>query len=399
MNLKVNISLNLPENKPLLCFVADGGFEPWTGSDILNKGVGGSETYIIEMARYIQKQGFFKVIVFCNCLSQSVFENVEYIPINNFGPFANNNNIHTCIISRFSEYIPLAIKSKTNNVYLVLHDLTPSGLIIPIDPKLKNIFCLSEWHVKYFLNIFPQFENITVPFYYGIDIHKFDNEKKITNDDNIFENRLEQPQNIRIEIVESVPKIPLKFIYSSFPNRGLLQLLQMWIRIVTKYPKASLHIYSDVNGVWVNKVAPELMEKIKKLLKFFNENSQFNVYYYGWVNKDTLSEAWKTSEIWFYPCTFAETFCLTAVEAALSKTLAVTNGLAALQNTVANRGICIEGDASTKEWQEKALHELFSIIENKNKQEELIELNYNWASQLSWESQANKLLNNFFLKN
>ena len=176
MNLKVNISLNLPENKPLLCFVADGGFEPWTGSDILNKGVGGSETYIIEMARYIQKQGFFKVIVFCNCLSQSVFENVEYIPIINFGPFANNNNIHTCIISRFSEYIPLAIKSKANNVYLVLHDLTPSGLIIPIDPKLKNIFCLSEWHVKYFLNIFPQFENITVPFYYGIDIHKFDNE-------------------------------------------------------------------------------------------------------------------------------------------------------------------------------------------------------------------------------
>jgi uncharacterized protein (UPF0218 family) len=86
-----------------------------------------------------------------------------------------------------------------------------------------------------------------------------------------------------------------------------------------------------------------------------------------------------------------ETFCLTAVEAALSKTLAITNGLAALQNTVGDRGICIEGDASTNEWQEKALFELFSIMEDKTKREELIESNHKWASTLSWESQAEKL--------
>lgn len=368
-------------DKPVLCFVADGGFEPWTGSDILTKGVGGSETYIIEMARHIKKQGRFTVIVFCNCIQQSIFEGVEYIPISYYPPFAASINIHTCIVSRFSEYIPVAIHGKVKNLYLVLHDLTPSGVVLPIHEKFKKVFCLSEWHVEYFLNIFPQFKDITVPFYYGIDVHKFDNESLV--------NDVEPPKsNIYMQIIETVEKIPNKFIYSSFPNRGLLQLLQMWPKIYENYPDASLHIYADVNGKWVNSVEGHLMVKIRELLSLLTNH---NINYHGWVNKSELADAWKTSEYWFYPCTFMETFCLTAVEAALSKTLAITNGLAALQNTVGDRGICIEGDASTPEWQEKALFELFSIMEDKTKREEVIERNHKWASTLSWESQAEKL--------
>jgi hypothetical protein len=374
------------DDKPLLCFVADGGFEPWTGSDILTKGVGGSETYIIEMARHIQKQGRFKVAVFCNCIQQSTFEGVEYIPLFYYSPFVANIDIHTCIVSRFSEYIPVAIHGKVKNLYLVLHDLTPSGLILPLHKKFKKIFCLSEWHVGYFLNIFPEFKDITIPFYYGIDVHKFDN-KSLLNDN-------DSNDTVNMQIIETVQKTPNKFIYSSFPNRGLFQLLQMWPKIYEKCPTASLHIYADVNGKWVNSVEGELMVKIRELLLLLTDH---NIYYHGWVNKSELADAWKTSEYWFYPCTFMETFCLTAVEAALSKTLAITNGLAALQNTVGDRGICVEGDASTSEWQENALFELFSIMENKKKKEELIDRNYLWASTLSWKSQANKLVTQYIL--
>jgi predicted O-methyltransferase YrrM len=84
---------------------------------------------------------------------------------------------------------------------------------------------------------------------------------------------------------------------------------------------------------------------------------------------------------------------LTAVEAALSKTVCITNGLAALENTVGNRGICVPGDASTKEWQTRALDALFSIMENKEKREQLIQANYAWASKMSWKNQAAKLMN------
>jgi len=383
--------------KPLLCFVADGGFGPWTGSDINSKGVGGSETYIIEMARYIQKQGNFKVIVFCNCHSYSIFEDVEYIPIENYPPFSKEVNVHTCVISRFSEYIPVAINGKVDNVYLVLHDLGPSGLVIPQHEKLKKIFCLTEWHVEYFLKTFPSFKEITVPFYYGVDISKFNNETKLP-----YSESFEGKSNISIDIVESINKIPYKFIYSSFPNRGLLQLLQMWPRIIDKYPYANLHIYSDINGKWVNDFSGDMMTQIRDLLKKYAEkesedSKKLNIFYYGWVNKTVLAESWKTSEYWFYPCTFMETFCLTALEAALTKTLAITNGLAALQNTVGDRGLCIPGDATDAAWQDRALEELFFIMseDGKKTRDRMVEENYNWALNLSWEKQAKRLENVF----
>ena len=362
--------------KPIFCFHADGGFNNWSGSSILTIGVGGSETYIIEHARYIQKSGLFDVYVFCNCLEEEVFEGVIYKPLNDYYPFIKQNYIHTCIVSRYSEYLPVTFKGFTENVYLVIHDLTPTGIIIHLDKKLKKIFCLTEWHVDFFTQIFPTLKNITVPFYYGIDFNKFKNE------------------NIML-------KEQYKFIYSSFPNRGLLPLLQMWPKIFEFQPLASLHIYCDIDGKWVNQVQCEMMRQIRELMKSYNvEEHNMNIHYHGWVNKQDLAESWLTADVWFYPCTFMETFCLTALEAALTKTLVITNNLAALQNTVGHRGGIIKGEPMELEWQEKALSKIKKYLapENISLKNELIERNYEWASKLSWESQANKLLNDHILQ-
>jgi len=367
-----DISLRNKSNKPYLAFVADGGFSNWSGSSILKNGVGGSETYIIEMARYIQKHGYFQVIVFCRCDNSEVFEDVEYIHIDNYQDFISNKYVHSCIISRYSEYYPAAIEGNVDNIYLVAHDLTFTGNIIPLHRKLKKIFCLSEWHVSYLSNIFPDLKNYMVPFYYGIDFNKF-----LSN-------------NVTL-------KQKNKFIYSSFPNRGLLELLQMWPKINNRYPNASLHIFCDLNNEWVNKVAGEKINQIKQLL--ISYNSLYNIYIHGWVSKQKLAEEWLTSEYWLYPCTFMETFCLTALEAAITKTLPITNNLAALENTVGNRGIIIEGDPSKEEWQNRTLLELFKIMDNPSKKEVLLNNNYNWALNLSWEKQASKLLNEHLLLN
>jgi len=371
-------------DKPIFVFHADGGFNNWSGSSILTIGVGGSETYIIEHSRHIQKSGLFDVYVFCNCLEEENFEGVIYKPLSDYYSFIKQNYIHTCIVSRYSEYLPVTFKGWTENVYLVVHDLTPTGIVIPLDKKLKKIFCLTEWHVDYFTQIFPSLKNITVPFYYGIDFSKFKNENITFNGQN---------DNISF-------KQDYKFIYSSFPNRGLLELLQMWPKIFEFQPQASLHIYCDIDGKWVNQVQGEMMNKIRQLfIEYGVTENKMNIYYHGWVNKQTLSEAWLSSDIWFYPCTFMETFCLTALEAALTKTLVITNNLAALQNTVGHRGVIIKGEPNEPEWQEKALSKIKKYLdpENIHLKNELIERNYEWASKLSWASQANKLLNEHIL--
>ena len=368
------------KNAPLFVFVADGGFNKWSGSNILTTGVGGSETYIIEMSRYIKKSGIFDVIVFCNCEKDETFEGVEYKHLSQFPSFVNENYVEHCMISRFVEYLPLAFNGFTENVYLVLHDLGPSINIISKNTKLKKIFCLSEWHVDHFTSQYPILKSITVPFYYGIDFSKFKKESS-------FPGRKE----------------PFKFIYSSFPNRGLLPLLQMWPSIYNMNNKASLHIYTDVNGEWVNNIDPENMIEIRRLLKL---NINMNIHYHGWVDKNTLSEAWLSSDIWFYPCIFMETFCLTALEAALTNTLVFTNDLAALQNTVGDRGIVIKGNPMEKEWQTRALEKIQSYFISSQRKDDIYDIydiyrkiNYSWASSLSWERQSAKFLENYILPN
>lgn len=368
--LTVNYSPQNVLHKPILCFVADGGWDKWAGSDILTKGVGGSETYIIEMARYIQKIGLFNVFVFCNCgEKEEVFENVIYLDLTKYYSFIKNNNIHSCLISRYTEYIPVTCKGNVDNIYIVFHDLLMNGMVVPNNYKIKKFLCLTEWHVGHFNEIFPQFKHLSYPLYYGVDMNKF-------------------------KIKETVSKIPYKFIYSSFPNRGLLQLLELWPIIINSFPSASLHIYSDVNGKWVNNIAPDDMKECKRLLELYKN---FNINYCGWVDKKTLAESWLTADVWFYPCTFTETFCLTALEAAITKTLVVTNHLGALQNTVGDRGVIIQGDPRTNEWKNNAIFELFTILDlkNKDKKIDLIEKNYKWATNLSWENQSVVLQKHF----
>jgi hypothetical protein len=360
--------------KPYLCFLADGGFEAWTGKDIQYKGVGGSETYVIEMAKYIQEMGQFNVIVFCKCVNNEVFENVEYRKLMDFYDFITKETIHTCIISRYSEYVPVSLISENiENVYLLLHDLIPSGKVIPRTDKLKRIFCLSNWHVEYFTNIFPTLKDITVPFNYGIDFKLF-----------LFNNSF---------------KIPYKFIYSSFAHRGLLPLLQMWPRIIARYPSASLHIHCDVENNWVNAMRPDEMKLIKNLLNEYKNIENINIFYHGWTDKKALAENWASSDIWFYPCTFLETFCLTALEAAITKTFAITREFGALKDTVGDRGVFLDSkelfDPYTQEWQDKTIDKLFEVIENKELKEELVEKNYNWAINMSWKSRAQNLIDNY----
>jgi hypothetical protein len=119
-----------------------------------------------------------------------------------------------------------------------------------------------------------------------------------------------------------------------------------------------------------------------------------NISVKGWCKKSKLAQAWKEADIWFYPCTFMETFCLTALEAASSETLVVTNDLAALQNTVGNRGVIIPGDPLHAEWKKQALQRLLPFLleteEAKQEKRQKIQANLDWAKTLTWEKQAQR---------
>ena len=140
------------------------------------------------------------------------------------------------------------------------------------------------------------------------------------------------------------------------------------------------------------------MKVLKGLLNRMLEIPELNVKYWGFVNKQILADAWSSSDIWFYPCTFLETFCHTALEAAISKTFVITRSFAGLSDTVGDRGAYVESnnlrDPYLREWQENNINILFKILEDRNLKTELVEKNYNWALNMSWEKRATDLVYN-----
>jgi cephalosporin hydroxylase len=158
----------------------------------------------------------------------------------------------------------------------------------------------------------------------------------------------------------------------------------MWPAIKQALPDATLHVYSDIEGKWVNQVAKQQMDEIRRLLA----SGLNGVTVHGWVSKPELADAWSKADVWLYPCIFQETFCLTALEAAATRTLAIAPPLAALQETVGNRGILLEGNPMTKDWQDRALRELIQVLQNPNRKTELLERNYQWANSISWKQRG-----------
>jgi hypothetical protein len=346
-------------SKPYLTIVADGNWKEWSGETIEKEGLGGSETHTIELASVIQESGLYNVIVFCNCLNESYWKNVCYKPIREYFDFICVNYVHTSIISRYSEYIPATIHSNVDNIIVVVHDIHLTGQIIPIHPKIKQIICLTEWHRKKIIQGFPEFKDLCVVCHHGIYTQNFDLTKR------------------------SLGSRRPNFIYSSFPNRGLYILLEMWTNILLLFPNAVLNLYVDLDHQWFSEHFPEMKERIQTLLKPFLNKS---VFYHGWVNKETLNQAWVDADIWLYPCIWEETFCLTALEAAASKTLAITTDLAALTETVGDRGIVVSGDPTQDEWKKQALLDLIKVLNNPTYYTDLVEKNYKWAVEHHWKN-------------
>lgn len=327
-------------DKDLVVFNIDGGWDSWDGQTFHDTGLGGSETFVVRYAENLVTK--YRVVVFCKCVSQKEVNGVTYIPLNQYVSFINRYIVFVCFINRYSMYIPVTCKHKVPT-YFIMHDIGRiSDIILENEPFLKKVLCVSNWHSCDTKKIYPHIENLVETISHGIDLKMY----------------------------ESTYKIKRTFIYSSFPNRGLLQLLQMFVRIVKLYPDVFLNIFCEINEKFCGQDTSTMNEIINSLPN--------NIKNHGWVNKSVLSEYWKTSHIWLYPCTFKETACLTAYEAAASKTLVLTNDLGALSE-IESRGIIIPGTIDDT-WCNKAIEKISEIFDEKCDISECIQQNYKWST-------------------
>ena len=96
------------------------------------------------------------------------------------------------------------------------------------------------------------------------------------------------------------------------------------------------------------------------------------------------------SDVWLYPTNFLETYCITALEAQASKCLCVATDLAALNNIIGDRGILVKGSIEEESTQNKLLEELFIVLDDPIKKQNLIESGYKWAIKQDFSYITNK---------
>jgi glycosyltransferase involved in cell wall biosynthesis len=286
--------------------------ERWTPDTIAATGIGGSERMAWEMSRRLARLGN-RVRVYGDCEQRGNFEGVEW--------FNHLDYHHLACDVLITSRRPIAVEDQFQvQAKLKLcwaHDVhCGTELTQQRAHKLDRALCLSEWHRQFFLQTydFVPAEQV-IKTRNGIDLSLY---------------------------AEPETRNPHRMFYSSSPDRGLFVALDVMPEIRRRVPDAELHIYYGFD-VWERFAPPEQKQQIAFLKGLIEERKADGVVHHGRVSPPELAREQMRSGVWAYPTWFTETSCITAMEAQAAGCRIVTSPIAALNETVGNRGTMIDG--------------------------------------------------------
>lgn len=348
----------------------------FNGNTIAEKGLGGSESAMLYMARELARRGH-TVSVFCSCDTPGNYDNVGYRHEQEFLGYCQAARQDVCIFSRL--YEPL-VEANCRVKILWLHDIAgnqyyTSGLPV-IDSHIDRYFVISDWQRQGYLEKFGFDENRFYLTRNGVDLSLFDS--KPTRNRN-------------------------KLIYINTPFRGLDVLIQLFPKIRHAVPEAELHLYTGMS-LYGNQFM-EWEDQLKALYR--QAQSMPGVYLREPVPKAELAAELQTSGLSVYPSHFEECCSIASLEVQAAGVPMVTSDLAGLRDTIQNRqtGILIPIDdvqarSHSQLYQERFLAETTRLLKDTLAWNALssnainsIRENYTWTLIAGeWEEELNDLL-------
>jgi len=315
----------------------------------------GSEISLIYLAKELEK--YYDVYIFSsNCQKDEVIEGeLKFKKSAYFEEFSKNNVIDVIIIYRYLNVF-LDNTLKANKIFLWVHDLTfqsfwnghslrDSGkhLYNNIAHRIDGVVVLSNYHKQLVMNTYNILSEKVHVIYHGI------NDTKQVN----------------------LEKTKYKFIYTSYPSRGLDFLLKMFPKIKEEFPESELEIYRDIKTF-----TEEQLKEIEKYDYIHNMGYQPN---------EKIKEAFQSSSVWLYPTNFLETFCMSALEAQMSGCLCITSSLGSLTEVIGDRGVLIENNYGSNEYIENVMKSL-RIFFNSDLYDNKIRKSKEWTKNKTWEN-------------
>lgn len=332
-----------------------GGLYEWDEQVYKEKGIGGSETAAVEMARHLHKLTGRRVLVFNHRTIRKEMGGVEYIP---------TQEVHDYFSKKLPKlHIAWRHNTKLTNAdtYVWNHDLGFPGL--QAHDNYRWVLCLSEFHKNFVRSTFGIPDDKIVITRNGIDPERF---KGLT-----FE------------------KTPGSVVWSSSPDRGLIRAIKVLDLVKKEIPETNLHIFYGFDNM--RKIGK--MEEIRELEQLISDRPWIT--YHGNVEQKELAEHLSKIKAWLYPATFLETFCIGAIEMLACRVVPVYRNWGALPDTItpiAPLSMQVDADCETDKEIGQYVRATLAALTSPLSESPQIDLN-----KVSWESVAREWVELFHL--
>jgi glycosyltransferase involved in cell wall biosynthesis len=307
--------------QPKITIMCGQTLDNWSSATPDEQGIGGSETAVVEITRRLQKDGF-QVSVFNSCgIDEGKQDGVLYVDHRRWRPDLKTDT-HVSWRSPHPDIARIEAETK----WLWMHDLNKrDDLTEENTHEYQRIFGVSQFHADYLARVYPFMAGRTSALPNGVNLDRFDLE---------------------------VEREPFKVIYTSSPDRGLIHLLDMWPQILATEPEAELHIFYGWDNIdRLIEMGDQSMVAYKELCLL--KGKQHGINWRGRVSQGELAREFLSAQVWAYPTSFVETFCVGAVEAMAADCYITTSGVGNLPYVVGDAGWVIPGHAGSTTYRKR----------------------------------------------
>lgn len=327
----------------------------WDEQTVAN-GMGGSETWAVEVSSELAKLGYDVTLFNCCETPHEVFPHFNIRRYEElFQEGAEGKYYDIVIMSRLVDQLPTGLQYGT--LIGVAHDtefLTENLLTDKYD-----YYCyLSEWHKYHLLEYYPQLREC---------------QHKLVQISNGFSKSL-YSSSIHSNKKNST-------VWSSSLIRGFFNVYK-WVYwpILKIIPDFKIYVCCGT----VDKKDQEWLDRAALLP---------GVEVKGRVQKDVLANLQETSKIWIYPGTWRETFCITAIENAYAGNMLITPKSYGLATTL--HGYDTHLDILTESNAPKYVYKALRALYDEDYRKDEVSRSRPLADKYSWEKAAKDLIKLF----
>tara|TARA_B100000925_G_scaffold517_1_gene428 strand:- start:1710 stop:3407 length:1698 start_codon:yes stop_codon:yes gene_type:complete len=325
--------------------------EPINKDYWLENGMGGSEYCVMKLSEQFAQNGHD--ITVTGGVKDQEIDGVKYVDFDNlnekyFDIVISTNYIH--YIKAFEDY---GIEYEKSYFWIHNEDYYTwyNGVALPNDgldyfnhPKLDKVIAVSEWQ-----------KNVLVEKF-NLDPSKI----------NVIGNAISPSDFDNVD----QEKYSNKVIYTSSPDRGLKDLLDIWPKLKQINPELVLWVASP---------------PYTKDWDFTLDTSLEDVRWLGHLPPSELYKQIKSSEYWIYPSTYDETFCITALEMMMGRVKMISTDTANLKTLLDGKCSLVRSDLSNELMKETIVHSYVFLRENDEIAEKYLNVGEQFAREQNWE--------------